>query len=210
MVQYFDNGEIACYNGNSFRLDKKTGYYLSSKPIGKRRKRLHICVWESIYGEIPKGYHIHHADYDKSNNEISNLVLLTAHEHLKLHGESWTDERKQQAAAILLEKAIPKAVEWHKSEVGREWHAEHAKKQAQEWKFRSFICTYCGKEFESRQIRTDRPNNFCSNNCKSAYRRKMGFDDIIKVCKVCGKEYYGNKYQNTSRCADCKNCKRRA
>ena len=209
MVQYFDNGEIACFNGNSFRIDKKTGYYLSSKPIGNRRKRLHICVWEAENGEVPKGYHVHHADHDKTNNEISNLVLLTASEHLKLHGESWTDERKQQAAANLIEKAIPKAVEWHKSEAGRAWHAEHASKLAEEWEYRTYTCSNCGKEFQSRKIQKNQTNGFCSNRCKSAYRRKMGYDDIIKVCKVCGKEYYGNKYQNTSRCPECRNNRHR-
>lgn len=209
MVQYFDNGEIACFNGNSFRLDKKTGYYLSSKPIGSRRKRLHICVWESVNGAIPKGYQVHHIDQDKSNNEPENLVLMTASEHMKLHGASWTEERKKETAARLIEKAIPEAVKWHKSEAGRAWHSEHSRQQVLNRKYETYYCTYCGKEFQSRKIQTKQPNSFCSNNCKSAYRRKMGFDDIIKVCNVCGKEYYGNKYQKQTRCPECRHKKHR-
>lgn len=43
MVQYFENGDLAFFNGVYFRRDKKTGYFLSST---KPRKRLHVYVWE--------------------------------------------------------------------------------------------------------------------------------------------------------------------
>ena len=44
-------------------------------------------MWELHYGEIPEGYHIHHIDFDKSNNDISNLQLMSKEEHMQLHGE---------------------------------------------------------------------------------------------------------------------------
>ena len=84
MVQYFDNGDLACFDGLSFRRDKRTGYFLNSTT----HKRLHVYVWEHYNGEVPKGYHIHHKDHDKNNNEIENLVLLSASEHASLHGDS--------------------------------------------------------------------------------------------------------------------------
>lgn len=206
MVQYFDDGDLACYNGYSFRRDKKTGYYLSTKRIGEHRKRLHVYVWESINGEIPKGYHVHHKDENKRNNELDNLELITAHEHLSLHSK----ERADWARQNLINNAIPAAVEWHKSKAGREWHSEHAKQQAQSWEYRTYICSYCGKEYQSRMIQANIPNHFCSNNCKSAYRRKMGFDDVTKICSICGGEYVANKYQNTSKCPACRHIKNRA
>jgi len=35
--------------------------------------------------EIPQGYCIHHIDFNKSNNHLSNLQLLTKADHAKLH-----------------------------------------------------------------------------------------------------------------------------
>lgn len=199
-IQYYDNGDLACFNGYSFRRDKKTGYYLSSRKIGDKRKRLHVYVWECAYGEIPKGNVIHHKDKNKANNELENLELMEDKEHERLHGKDRADEMREK----LIKYAQPKAIEWHKSEAGREWHAEHAKQIMKDRQAREYKCTYCGKLFQSRKIQVNSPHSFCSNNCKSAYRRKMGFDNVKKICKVCGGEYFANKYQNTSRCEDCR------
>lgn len=38
MVQYVDDGDLACFDGLSFRRDKKTGYFLNAKT----HKRLHV------------------------------------------------------------------------------------------------------------------------------------------------------------------------
>lgn len=65
MIQYVDNGDLAIFDGLSFRKDKKTGYYLNAKT----HKRLHVYVWEHFNGTIPKGYEIHHKDFNKKNNE---------------------------------------------------------------------------------------------------------------------------------------------
>ena len=44
MIEYHD--DIAEIDGISFRKDKKSGYYLSSKAIHGKRTRLHIYIWE--------------------------------------------------------------------------------------------------------------------------------------------------------------------
>ena len=48
---------------------------------------VHNLIGESKYGEIPKGYVIHHNDCNKANNEIDNLILLSNQEHATVHGE---------------------------------------------------------------------------------------------------------------------------
>lgn len=209
MVQYFDNGDVACIDGYSFRRDKKTGYYLSSRPIGKRRKRLHVYVWEKYNGDIPSGYEVHHKDMNKSNNEIENLEMLTRSEHAKEHGRLLTNEQKKKMAENLLKYAIPKATDWHKSEEGRKWHKKHAVEVAKNLKPRKYICTFCGNEFETKNRYPKTSNTFCSNNCKSAYRRKMGYDNIEKVCEKCGEIYFANKYQKTKYCENCKGTRNR-
>ena len=46
-------------------------------------------VYESHYGKIPKGHHIHHIDGNPLNNEISNLKCVTSEEHVKLHQDEF-------------------------------------------------------------------------------------------------------------------------
>lgn len=49
--------------------------------------RLHQLVWREFNGEIPKGYDIHHINFNPSDNRPENLVLLSHSEHRKLHKE---------------------------------------------------------------------------------------------------------------------------
>ena len=49
--------------------------------------RLHQLVWREFNGEIPKGYDIHHINFNPSDNRPENLVLLSHSEHRKLHNE---------------------------------------------------------------------------------------------------------------------------
>lgn len=199
MIQYVDDGDVAVFDGLSFRKDKKTGYYLNAKT----HKRLHVYVWEHYNGSIPIGYHVHHKDFNKSNNDIDNLILLTAQEHSALHGDSWNNERYAKQIKNLNENARPKANEWHKSEVGREWHKEHYKKMKDNlYQKKFFICEECGKRFES----VDHGNNkFCSNACRAANRRKSGVDNEQRKCEWCGNIFEVNKYAKTRTC--CRACR---
>lgn len=42
-------------------------------------------IYQQYYGEIPKGYHIHHIDGNRSNNCIENLKCVTSKEHYDIH-----------------------------------------------------------------------------------------------------------------------------
>ena len=200
MIQYSEDKDVAIFNGLKFRRDKKTGYYLNAKT----HKRLHVYIWEYFNGVIPTGYHVHHKDFDKSNNNIENLVLLTAKEHLSLHGNSWDNDRYEQQIKNLNENARPKASEWHKSEAGREWHKEHYEHmKAVLHKQTEFTCKNCGKVFKAQSMGQ---NKFCSNKCKAAFRRKSGVDNEIRQCEYCGKEFEVNKYAKTRTCSrSCRN-----
>lgn len=46
---------------------------------------LHREVAKVAYGDIPPGYHVHHIDGDKSNNQAVNLEILTNSEHIRKH-----------------------------------------------------------------------------------------------------------------------------
>ena len=165
MIQYIENTNLAYCDGFKFRKDKKTGYWLCST----LHKRLHIYIYEKFNGKIPKGMQVHHIDHNKDNNDISNLILLTRQEHNKIHYEEMTQEEKERKRKNLELKARPKAIEWHKSNEGKEWHLRHYEQVKDKLhKTYKFKCEICNKEFESSQIRS----RFCSNVCKSRYWRK--------------------------------------
>ncbi len=201
-VAYTESGDIAFYNDYRFRKDKKSGYYLSSKAIGNKRKRLHVYVWECERGEIPEGHSVHHIDENKANNSIDNLALMTSSDHSRHHSNEKVKTNYDAIVKNLNDKARPKAKEWHASKEGSEWHKFHYERIKQKLYVKhNFECLFCGKEFTSTQTES----KFCSNNCKSAYRRKMGFDNIKAKCEICGKEYEKNKYSKTRTCS--KECK---
>ena len=67
-------------------------------------------------------------------------------------------------------------------------------------------CVVCGKEFEAIN---NGQNRFCSNKCKSKWRRDSGVDNETRICKHCGKEFVANKYSKTKFCSrKCSSSKR--
>ena len=192
-IQYIEGTNIAYYNGKRFRREKNKYY---KRIENGHSLYLHRYVYQNEVGEIPKGYDIHHIDGNKANNDISNLKLLTKAEHKKAHVSEELAEIKRNN---LKNNARPKAIEWHKSEAGRKWHSEIAKGRIITKK--SLVCSYCGNSFEGVP---KHDNTFCSNRCKSAYRRKMGFDNEERICVMCNNEFLVNKYSKTVCCS--KNC----
>ena len=191
------DGDLAFVDGYKFRKDKKTGYYLSSKKIGVSRVRLHRYMWMKYYGEIPKGFEVHHKDGNKDNNEIENLELLTKDKHLAWHAENIPEELKIKWKDSL-KAARPKAAEWHKSEEGRKWHSEIAAISWEKRKAQKYKCKNCGSEFESKKIGTVK---FCSPSCRTAFRVKSGIDDEIRTCVICGTKFSVNKYRKKQTCS---------
>lgn len=196
MVVYENHGKIAFFNKMKFVRDDKTGYYLNST----KKLRLHRAVWIYHNGDIEKGFHIHHKDHDKNNNDIQNLILINNKEHHEYHGaenankKEWLDWSRQN----LTKNARPKASEWHGSKNGKEWHNKHYEemKHLLHQKIKR-TCDNCNIEFMGVQS----INRFCSNKCKSAWRRKNNLDNVIKNCELCGEPFESNKYRKARFCS---------
>ena len=192
----------AIFNGMKYTRDESTGYYLCTKTIDGIRKRLHVAVWEyHNKQEVPDGYHIHHINKNKDNNDISNLVCLKKEEHRAHHVSTLTKEDRQRMRENLINNVMPKAKAWHSTPEGLAWHRQNAIDTWENKETRIYICTCCGKTFETTNDYGVGANKFCSNNCKSAYRRKMGYDNIKKTCAYCGEEFEINKYSKQQCCS---------
>ena len=81
----------SCPNWRGGRREASNGYieiYCPEHPNANKRKCVyeHQLVMEEYIGRhLQKGEVIHHIDGNTKNNDISNLLLLTNSEHIRLH-----------------------------------------------------------------------------------------------------------------------------
>lgn len=163
-------------------------------------QRLHQEIWKAEHGPIPEGHDVHHKDHDPLNNDPSNLVCITAAEH-DAHHAADRDYRTPERLAHM-EAIRPLTVEWHRSDEGRAWHSEHGKRVAEQRRtITQRICEQCGREYETADIVTGAASRFCSNNCKSQWRRVSGVDDETRTCPACGGEFTVNRYARKRCCS---------
>ena len=180
--------ETQVFNGKTYFL------YRGEKYFSKGTKRLHRVVWEFYNGKIPAGYQIHHKDGNPKNNDISNLECVPFEKHFEMHRESVIARTTSEKSVKHLAEIRHLASEWHRSKEGREWHRLHSMGERE----RSAQCTCqcCGKTFLSAYSDT----KFCSNNCKSKWRRDNHIDDETRICVICGKEFRTNRYSKAVCC----------
>lgn len=187
----------------TIEFDGKIWYrYPNSKRSSDRNyyqrcgKFLHHYIWEKYNGQRKKGFLIHHIDGDFANNSIENLEEITPKEHRsikhKLEGEK-LNKRQEWANQIRSLTTV-----WHKSQKGKEWHKKHALEQGfGNFEFGVSKCEVCGKEYIKKTTR----QRFCSNTCKSQYRRNNKLDQIEKTCEFCQQKFYTNKFKNARFCS---------
>lgn len=192
--------EKIIYNGCSYRRypdspkSSDRRYFKRSQTPKNKEIYLHRQIWKDHYGEIPEGYHIHHKNHDTTDNRIENLELLEEYDHRSHHGKILTEPKKKNLDNI---RFLTK--EWHSSEEGRKWHSELWEKTLGKSleEFEERTCDQCGKSFQTNVSQT----RFCSNPCKSAWRRKSGVDNETRICVACGSAFVINKYYKTKTCS---------
>lgn len=183
------------FNGIRFYQTEDTDYFRHS--VKGTTILMHRYVWEFYNCKIPKGYHVHHIDGDKSNNDISNLQLMKGTEHWELHGKILTEEEREWRRQNIIKNAVPKATEWHKSDEGKAWHkAQYERVKDALHRRDEHICQQCGKSFIGTYT-----SKFCCNACKSAYRRDSGVDNVERVCVMCGKTFITDKNREARCCS---------
>lgn len=148
--------------GKKFYLDKKNGYWMSTK---NPKIRAHTWVWQCNHGKPKKGLHIHHIDGNKSNNDISNLELLSVKEHSKRHNSPKIHAMRK--ANLDKFRHLTKA--WHSSVEGIEWHRQHGINTWNERKPFKINCLFCHVEIETKTYH----QKFCNQNCKAKYARRV-------------------------------------
>ena len=160
------------------------------------RKFLHRAIWEFHNGPVPRGYHVHHTDGNRDNNTIENLEAVEGRQHLSEHHKG--HGRRPDAALA----ALPA---WRMSEEGKRVMRRRGQLNAHYMQATaSFVCEHCNKGFVTTNTGA---NRFCSNSCKSAWRRASGADDVERSCKCCGMAFSVNRYSKAQCCS--KSCGRK-
>ena len=121
------DGPVEQVTFNGFRYRR---YPTAKRPVHRRYfsragHLLHRDVWEFHNGPIPKGYQVHHIDEDTGNNDITNLECLTFAEHRAKHADEYVKRGRSPEQLAHLASVNAKAAEWHRSEAGKAWHAQH-------------------------------------------------------------------------------------
>lgn len=182
--------------GKKFYQDKKTGYWISTT---SPRTRAHVWVWNHYHGIVPKGYHVHHKDHNKSNNQYENLTILTFAAHMNHHLDDNPNRREKLIHMANENRPLTKA--WHASAEGRAWHKLHAIKcNFGNGELIKYNCQVCAKEYFCKHKAKSR-TKFCSNACKSVARRRSGVDNVELNCAKCDKIFQKNKYSKQRFCS---------
>ena len=182
------------FDGEKFYRYGAQKYFV--KPKRKPTAYLHRAVWIRHHGDIPDGYHVHHKDGDRANNQIENLELLTPKEHIHHHFDKDPVGRAEKRDKGL-ELAREAARDWHKSEEGLEWHRMRGEAMSGP-KPRTVPCTcqYCGTAFMATRTAI-----FCSKNCKVRTRYHSKKDHETRICKGCGGQFEASRFTKTQCCS---------
>jgi len=193
--------ETVVFNGIKFRRypeakQRSDRVYFTPGIADKQRGvgRLHEEVWKAAHGPIPADCVIHHADDNPLNNDLANLVAVPAGLHAKHHHAGVSTPAKRAH----LERVRPLAAAWHSSPEGIEWHRQHAYNTVRAIQPSAHICEQCGGTYETQP---KAGNRFCSNKCRSAWRRAAGLDNETRQCAVCQNPFECNHYAKVKTCS---------
>lgn len=77
------------YGGIKFTISSSTGYYRNTDRTSRGLAiSLHRYKYELEVEKIPSDWDVHHIDFDKTNNEISNLISMSKSDHARLHARA--------------------------------------------------------------------------------------------------------------------------
>lgn len=128
---------------------------------------LHRMIWTCYNGEIPEGYDIHHIDFNKNNNDISNLIALPKSVHQSLHARingKKTHKNRGKFNCVNCGKIFEANDNGHNLYCSKKCLEEYRKNVLYA---ENRICKNCGKEFSAYKYGHQK---FCCHECSAKFR----------------------------------------
>lgn len=183
-----------------FRKKTDNGYWFNNSNKIGHVLYLHREKYKQEFGlteDQMMGCEVHHIDGNKDNNNIKNLKLLTKSEHNEIHCVRSKDSHRHvckncgrtywstvSTSTEICDRCEPEYATGGSSAI-----------------IITKICEYCGAEYKTKGVNKNR-SKFCSNKCKSRWRRASGIDNVEKICKYCGEKFITNKYSGAIYCSN--------
>lgn len=189
------------FNGVTYHKDK-SGHY-------DRWMSLHQSVFKYYNGDIPKGFEVHHDDWNPSNNAPDNLVALTKSEHHRIHckANAKSMHSKSIATPVATFTCAQCGKEFKAHDNGTNLYCSITCREAARLQRDGELvtCEYCGKEFVG--LKKDH-RRFCSRKCSWLSKTKPVEQRIPResyreerTCVYCGKKFSVYKYDETKCCS---------
>lgn len=83
------------FKTNPTRKISKRGYWMIYVPIRGWMKEHHY-IWEQTNPPVIKGFILHHINFNKLDNRIENLQVMTQSEHMALHTKISNEQNKEK------------------------------------------------------------------------------------------------------------------
>lgn len=119
----------------------------------------HIAVWVEANGPVPEGYELHHIDHDPKNSNLSNLMLVTHADHMKIHAGWWRVDGEWWKRCPKCKRNLPLTEFYNRSRPGGGSHFftcrecsrarafACARTRLQETRAGEYTCPECGDKF---------------------------------------------------------------
>jgi len=80
-----DDWHVYRKDGKRLSRQCRNGYYMVRKRYNGNEENFmeHRVIWCFLNGDIPDGLQVNHKDFDRTNNNINNLELMTAKENIR-------------------------------------------------------------------------------------------------------------------------------
>jgi len=122
----------------------------------------HKMVSSADKGPTPPNHHVHHVDGSTTNNNPSNLKIVTAKEHSQLHADSTVRQWKRPKVRAKTIKGISESI------AARGGYNGHRNPNYGNFKGTSCVCEGCNKHFYRPPCRKAK---YCSTKCYWAAKR---------------------------------------
>ncbi len=120
---------------------------------GKRKFEHRYLMEKLLKRELLRNEHVHHIDGNRLNNELSNLALMEASEHIRIHHIGMPILHKRLSPVLL---NLPEAVK----------EGDIVSILPMYKKYKTFLCSNCKKLFWARKDYTARKSDcVCSTKC---------------------------------------------